>query len=228
MTLAPIFSLLIILVLSLLVTRVATVALTFTGLAQESARFQARSAFTGVGFTSKESENVLNHPVRRRIIMLLMLSGNVGIVTVVASLVLTLGDIVGPGPWLPQLALLAAGIGLLTLIATSRWVNHRLSSLIAWALRQWTTIDVHDYANLLHLCGEYGIVETPVGEGKWLADTTLGKLSLGEEGVLVLGVQRRDGGYVGGANLGDANCPRGHPDAVRPHAPTRKDRRPTQ
>lgn len=47
-------SLLVVLVLSLLVTRIATVALTHTGLSREVARFQARSAFSGVGFTTSE------------------------------------------------------------------------------------------------------------------------------------------------------------------------------
>jgi Trk-type K+ transport system membrane component len=40
------------LLLSLLITRIATIALSVTGLSRETARFQARSAFTGVGFTT--------------------------------------------------------------------------------------------------------------------------------------------------------------------------------
>jgi NhaP-type Na+/H+ or K+/H+ antiporter len=84
-----ILSLLVILSLSLLITRVATVALTYTGMSRESARFQARSAFTGTGFTTSESEKIVTHPVRRRIILLLMLFGNAGIVAVVTSLILT-------------------------------------------------------------------------------------------------------------------------------------------
>ena len=84
----PIITLLVVVILSILVTRFATIALTYTGLSRETARFQARSAFTGVGFTTSESENVVNHPVRRKILMLLMLFGNAGIVTVIASVVL--------------------------------------------------------------------------------------------------------------------------------------------
>ena len=59
-----IISLLVVLTLSIVVTRVATVALTYTGLSRESARFQARSAFTGVGFTTSESEKAVKeaHP----------------------------------------------------------------------------------------------------------------------------------------------------------------------
>jgi len=62
-----------VLALSLVLTRVATVALTMTGLSQEVDKFQARSAFTGTGFTTKEAENVVNHPVLRRIIAMLMI-----------------------------------------------------------------------------------------------------------------------------------------------------------
>lgn len=74
-----IVTLLIVLTLSILLTRIATVALTHTGLSRESAKFQARSAFTGVGFTTSESEKVVNHPIRRRILLMLMLLGNAGI-----------------------------------------------------------------------------------------------------------------------------------------------------
>ena len=84
--LIPVLTLLVTLTVTLLITRIATVALTLTGLSHESARFQARSAMTGVGFTSRESEGVVNHPVRRRIIMWLMLLGNAGIVTMIATL----------------------------------------------------------------------------------------------------------------------------------------------
>lgn len=86
---APILSLLLVVSISILITRVATVALTHTGLSREAARFQARSAFTGVGFTTQESEKVVNHPVRRRVVLGLMLVGNAGIVTAVSSLILT-------------------------------------------------------------------------------------------------------------------------------------------
>ncbi len=62
-------ALLTVLFLSLLITRLATTALTLTGLSCEMARFQARSAFTGTGFTTSESEAIVNHPVRRRILI---------------------------------------------------------------------------------------------------------------------------------------------------------------
>lgn len=72
--------------LSLLISRIAAVILTSTGMAVDAARFQARSALSGVGFTTTEAEGVVRHPVRRRVIMALMLIGNAGLVTAIAAL----------------------------------------------------------------------------------------------------------------------------------------------
>ena len=80
-------TLLAVLTVTLIVNRVGTIALTATGLSTEVAHFQARAALTGVGFTTSESELVVNHPVRRRIVLTLMLVGNAGLVTIIATVV---------------------------------------------------------------------------------------------------------------------------------------------
>src|SRR3954453_23059696 len=82
-------SVIVVVCVSLLVARVGTVALTLTGMSGESARFQARSAFFGVGFTTAEAESVVGHSVRRRIIMWLILLGNAGVVTTMGTLLLS-------------------------------------------------------------------------------------------------------------------------------------------
>ena len=193
-----IISLLFVVIVSLLITRVAAVALTFTGLAWESARFQARSAFTGVGFTTSESESIVNHPVRRRIVMLLMLFGNVGFVTAISALMLSFIGAQNVSQGIFRFTVLTGGLAALWTASRSRWVDERVSRLIARALWRWTSLDVRDYANLLHLCGEdYGVAEIMVEPQDWLAGRRLGELSLPEEGVLVLGVQRDDGSYTG-------------------------------
>jgi hypothetical protein len=192
-----ILSLLLIITLSILITRMATVALTHTGLSRESARFQARSAFTGVGFTTTESEKVVNHPVRRRILLLLMLLGNAGIVTAVTSLLLGLIDPEDGSSVSLKLSILALGIILLWIIASSSWVDQYLSRLISWTLKYCTSIDVRDFANLLRLTGDYSVKELMVKEEDWLANKTLGELRLRDEGVSVLGLTRENGNYTG-------------------------------
>lgn len=190
-------TLLVVLALSFLVTKVATIALTHTGLSKESARFQARSAFSGAGFTTTESESVVTHPVRRRIIMVLILLGNAGIVTVVGTLILAF---VGPttmGENLARFGALAAGVAILWFVGTSRWFDHRLSKIIEWALQRWTNLDTRDYQSLLHLVGDYQIMRYRVETSDWCSGRKLQELRLNREGILVLGVERETGAYLG-------------------------------
>jgi Trk-type K+ transport system membrane component len=90
-------ALLLVLAISLLITRVATVILTASGMSRQSARFQARSAFTSAGFTTSESEHVVNHPLRRRVVATLMLLGNAGIVAAASSAILGFRRVACPG-----------------------------------------------------------------------------------------------------------------------------------
>ena len=79
----PLISLMIIILFSIIVVRIGTVALEMTGLSREVARFQAQSAFTGTGFTTAESEHVVSHPARRRIIRILIFIGNAGVISAI-------------------------------------------------------------------------------------------------------------------------------------------------
>ena len=192
-----IISLLLILVLSVLVTRISTIALIHTGLSLETARFQARSAFTGAGFTTTESERIVTHPVRRRIIMGLMLIGNAGLVTAVASLMLTF---IGDQSVLDasiRVSLIAIGITALWALTMSQWVEQKLSRVIEWALQRYTHLDVQDYAALMHVADDYRISELAVRDDDWLAGKSLRESRLRDEGLIVLGIERQNGKYEG-------------------------------
>ncbi|MAT15184.1 MAG: potassium transporter TrkA [Planctomyces sp.] len=192
-----IISLVIIVIISLIVVRVATVALTLTGLSSELARFQARSAFTSTGFTSSETEKVMRHPVRRRIIMMLMLFGNAGIVTAVSSLILSFIDRNEETLFWTKVSVLVFSLVIIWIVAHSAWVDRHISQFIQWALQRWTDLELRDYAGLLHLTDDYIVVEMVVRDGDWLAERPLSRLKLTDEGVLVLGIERADGHYIG-------------------------------
>jgi hypothetical protein len=174
----------------------AALALTYTGLSRQAAKFQARSAFTGVGFTTAESETVVNHPVRRRILLIMMLVGNAGIVTAVSTLVIGFID-VGKADFAIRVVILMAGLAILISIALSSWVERALSKLVQWALNRYTDVNVKDYAALLKLAGEYVISELYVEAEDWVAGRNLVEMKLNEEGVLVLGIHRKDGTFEG-------------------------------
>jgi len=199
--LLPIYTLLVTLTSTLLITRIATVALSLTGMSRQSARFQARSAMTGVGFTTRESEHILNHPVRRRIVMWLMLLGNAGIVTIVATLMASLVNINHQSTGLGRsITVLGLGIFILFWLANSRWVDHWMSHAIEFALRRWTQLDIRDYVSLFRLSDGYAVSEIQVDNHDWIANKTLAELRLPAEGILVLGIQRLDQTYVGAPN----------------------------
>jgi len=188
-------TLLVVVTVTLIVNRVGSIALTATGLSVEVAHFQARSALTGVGFTTSETELVVNHPVRRRIVLSLMMVGNAGLVTIIASLVVGFaGD---GGDVLTRIGTLVLGLLIILLAARSRTIDRILSRAISYALRQFTTLDVRDYAQLLDLASNYAVAELGVEADSWLAEHRLADLHLPDEGVLVLGIRRSDGTFIG-------------------------------
>lgn len=194
---AALLTFFVVLVISLVVVRIASVALTLTGLPSEIARFQARSAWTGTGYTTSEAEQIVHHPVRRRIVSLLMVLRSVGVVTVVATLVLSFAVGEQQEERLLRLVMLLAGIVLVWVIFSNRWIDRRLSRLILRALSRYTDLPVRDYGELLHLSEDYIVSETLVRTGDWIADRPLADLRLPDEGVLVLGVQCKDGRFIG-------------------------------
>ena len=79
----------VIIVISVFIVKIASVALNLTGLDEKRAFFQALSAFTGTGFTTRDSELVVSNEIRRKIIMFLMIMGNAGFITVIITLIIT-------------------------------------------------------------------------------------------------------------------------------------------
>lgn len=193
--------------LSALITKVATIALMHTGLSTQSARFQARSAYTGAGFTTSESEKIMSHPVRRKIIFNLMLIGNAGIVTVMSSLILTFVLPNTLSSKLYGLIIVVVGVSFVYWAIKSEWVNRGLSRIINRMLKKYTDIDVQDYAAVLHLKDNYRVSEKKVGEDNWMANKTLRDLDLRHEGVTILGIDRADHDYMGSPTGGFSILP---------------------
>ena len=190
-------SLFIVVSLALLVTRLAALALTATGVPTDVARFQARSAFTGVGFTTSESESIVGHPVRRRIVLLLMTVGNAGFVTIMATLVLSFTSSSGSGDALARLVLILGVLSILAYMTKTSFFENRITGLLRRALNRYTDLELRDFQHMMQLSGDYAVVELAVRAGDWVAGKSLAELELPDEGLLVLAVQGMDGGFLG-------------------------------
>lgn len=226
----PIVTVFVVILLSMIVTRVATIALTVTGMSREAAKFQARSALTGAGYTTTEAESIVTHPVRRRIVATLMLVGSAGIVSVIGGVALTFAQTEGNRDAATAAVSLVVGIGFLLWLMTRDPVDRVLSRVIRRLLDRYTDLEVRDYESLLEVHGGYMISELHIDPGDWIAERTLAEMRLNDEGVLVLGVQRHDGGYVGAptgttiGHVGDILLLYGHQDRIaeldmRPQGP---------
>ncbi len=155
-------SIVVLLSISVFVVRVAAVALRLTGLAEDVSRFQALSAFTGTGFTTAEAETVVNYPVRRRILGVLMVIGNLGVVTffatVVVSFVNRAGDV---GAMLEQVAWIGGGMALLWFLILNPAADRYLCNLIGLFLTSTTRLGNRRYHRLLQIGDGLSICEHP-------------------------------------------------------------------
>lgn len=181
---------------SMIITRSAAVMLELTGMSRDSARFQSRAAYCGVGYSNRESEGIIDHPLRRRIISTLMLLGNAGTATAIATLILSFSGENTSHKGL-NLALIFGGLITIYVISSSKWVDTQMTTFVQWALKKYSRLDLNDYVALLNLSAGYSVLEVEVREGDWLGNSDLATLRLPMEGVLVLGVRRNDGSYMG-------------------------------
>ncbi|MBN2653216.1 MAG: TrkA C-terminal domain-containing protein [Spirochaetales bacterium] len=192
-----IISFFVVLLLSFIIVRAGTTMLYLTGMSYDVAKFQARSAFTGTGFTSQESEMILAHPVRRKIILSLMLIGNIGFVSFVSSLIISFSSPTNKLGTFLNFLYIIIGLVLLLLLSKSKLVEKGLGKIIEKFLIKFTQIHVQDYESLLNISGKFDIIKVPVVDDSWLGDKKLQELSLSAEGMLVLGIEKSDGYYIG-------------------------------
>ncbi len=177
---------------SYLVIRIGAIALEMTGMDKSRARFQALSAFSGTGFTTQEAEQVVNHPRRRKIIMYLMILGNAGLVSVVATFVLSLKE---SGIFRPSLHLIIIAVSLFILYRIAS--HERLAKKAGERVRQTLFEKLHfgrpRVEEILRQPRGYGIGSVLIEPGSKLAGVALGASGFGEKNVQVLSIERDEG-----------------------------------
>jgi hypothetical protein len=187
---SAIIALLVIALVSLLAVRVGSTALMMTGLSWDTASFQSYSAFFGVGFTTKEAEMVVNHPVRRRIIRDLILAGNVGLTSALATLIVTLLQSSSDGDTFKMIGWLLGGLLGLYFISRLGWVQKILDHLIQHALERAGLVRALDYELLLRIQHGYVVSEIEVLPDTYLAGRTLRDTRPWDRGVVILAIKR--------------------------------------
>lgn len=197
MSALPVIAFLVIAGVSLVVVRVGARALAMTGLSQDAASFQATSAFFGVGFTTREAEMVVNHPVRRRVIMHLIIAGNIGVVSLVGALVVTFVKADTVTTSLRLALALVLGLLVLAVVSSRQAVKRLVDRWIERSLARAGVVRPTDYELLLRFAHGYCVSNFEIDAGHSLIGDTIAQAGLGRRGVVVLGIERHDGTYVG-------------------------------
>jgi hypothetical protein len=90
-----------------------------------------------------------------------------------------------------------AGVSGLWFLARSSYIEIWMNRIMKKALGRWQELKIFDYTMLLNLSGEYSVRELRVRKNDWIARKNLARCRLNQEGILVLGIHRDDGSYVG-------------------------------
>ena len=159
---------------SFIIVRIAAVAMRLTGLPENVARFQSVSALTGAGFTTSESEMIVHYPVRRRIVVILMVLGNLGLVSTASTFIVPFAVIL--------------------VVMLNKTLDRAMCAVVGFLLERTTSLGARRFHRLLQLHGGHSVAEH---EYRGDEATTVGDL-LPKLGTLQLLGIRGDGAYRSG------------------------------
>ena len=185
------------LVVSWVVVRIGALAFQITGLEWSLAKFQSLSCFSGTGFTTKEAELITGDKRRRQIATILMVLGNAGLVTLIASAASALNPEHNVIPRLENflnapinLAVLAIALYLVYKILSNRKITGKLTRYLRKRIIKQELLKPVSFEELLQLTGGYGISRIEVSEKSPLVGKTLAESDLRKNDITVLAIIR--------------------------------------
>jgi len=181
----------VIIVISAFIVKIAAVALNLTGLDSKRALFQSISAFTGTGFTTSDAELVVHHDIRRRIVMVLMVLGNAGLVSVISTLMLSFfkGGMMLT-PVLLNIIIILTAILVMIQVSRNKVLTRNLTKRIQARLMKTPTFTRKHVEEILRLAKGYGIAEVILNERCVDIGRTLFDSSFRQKDILILAIER--------------------------------------
>jgi len=182
-----------ILVLIGLIVEVSTVMLKMTGLDRSTARFQAVSIITSSGFTTKESELITRHPVRRKIAIFLMILGPLTLTFIISITV----HLLGTGLSSPKDILIILGILFIIFLVFRNPIFQGLfDRMVEKQLAKQPSLRKRSVEEILNLDDNFTIAEVTLSNPNVpCAGKLLKEIRLRDRGVLVLSIHR-DGNVI--------------------------------
>jgi len=172
-----------------LIVLIGTVAYQLTGLDWDTAQFQALSAFTMAGFTTRASERVVNDPDRRKITMALIASGYAGTASVIATLVSTVTTHSVTDSAI-NLSVLAVTTAVAVTVIRRMGSHPRLADPIRRYLSRRMRHESVPHEDLMYYRHGYALTRVEVPPRSRLAGCSLRQTDLRERRLQVLAIER--------------------------------------
>jgi hypothetical protein len=237
----PLVALFVIAIVSWIVVQAGATALMMTGLSRSVAEFQAISCFFGVGFTTREAEMIVTHPMRRRIAAHLIVVGNIGLTSAVGAFIIAfmgedtdfLDHVMNadePVSFMFRLGFIILGVGLIAVFFRLGFVKAIIEWVVKQSLEHTHAIRVMDYETVLRSNAGYAVMQVELDPSNEYIGRTLAGAQLGSKGVLILSIERKSGEQIGTPHPtselleGDMLTVYGHEDAIKEVLGLRADR----
>lgn len=176
------------LILFLCLIEFFTIILRLTGVETRKAKFQVVSLLTSTGYTTKESEVIVQHPIRRKIAHWIMIFGYVSTVTFVSFLVNILMNHLG------SLGIIFGSMILVLMLLRSTRHIDQIEEKIENIIRKnnrWTKFNKVSNQIVFRNKG-YGIVEIYLHEKVFLVGKSLLEANLPEWEIKILSIDKGD------------------------------------
>ncbi len=171
------------------IMEIAATALKLTGINIHIARFQALSALTGTGFTTREAESIMKHRQRRIIVMILMIVGPIGFLTILGSVLVSISEDL----FLYQLLTILVVIFIILRIFKSRFIGTLFHKIVEHQIKKRRLFRKVVLEEVLTLDENLGVCEFVVTENSKVVGKNLSDTNFKNEGFMVLAIERGDG-----------------------------------
>ncbi|MGG4268284.1 TrkA C-terminal domain-containing protein [Peribacillus simplex] len=153
-------------IIIVLVIEISVTLLKLTGLKSTVARFQVISMLTGTGFTTDESKSIIDHPVRRKISMFLILFGVFSLAVIISSISSLLTDDLR----LMELSIIIGILAVLAIFVKTPFLNNRISNKMRSEMHNHYELWEHPIEDVLFLEEEDVVMEIDIYEDSEFID----------------------------------------------------------
>lgn len=157
-----------------------------TGLERKVARFQVISMLTGTGFTTGESELIIDHPVRRRLGAFLILFGAFSLAVIISAI----SKLLENEFFTMQITYVAGGLFILLLLLRTSLVQRFLSGKLKSELKENYKLADLPISDVLVMDEEDEVREVTIHEDSRFADRKFDEIVDVEDDIILLFIKR--------------------------------------